>query len=343
MAGSVTSGDHKRQPILVSVIVPCRNERSAIGDCIQSVYAAAGSLKVQVIVVDGLSEDGTGEALAVLSRRYPDLVVLDNPARSTPAAMNIGLRAAQGEVIIRVDAHCIMGKDYILTIVKELMASTDAGCVGGRTVPSTDGGPIQRAIGATLQSFFGVGGSRFRVSSSRLMDVDTVAFGAYRHEILDAIGGFDERLLRNQDIDLNYRLRRAGYRVILDPSVEIYYRPRASLSRFWAQNFGNGYWNIGTWHLAPGSLSWRHFVPLAFVASIDILLLISAFLPMCRYVLGLVLGIYFLCDFWESLRLARKLHFPVLAGLVAFPTLHVSYGAGSIVGVAHLFIGKRFR
>lgn len=325
----------------VSVVVPCRNERNHIYQCVGSILSNGYPGKLEIIVVDGMSDDGTREALQELEALSAGLRVLDNPSRITPVAMNLGFQSAQGDVVLIVGAHCELGPRYISTTITQLVSHRDVGCVGGRTSPQGAGGATQSAMAAVLESRFGVGNSYFRIPSSKVKEVDTVAFGAYRREIFQKVGGFNERLVRNQDIEFNYRLRKAGYRILLDPSVEAYYRPRRSIKEFWKQNFGNGYWNIITWRLVPGSLSWRHFVPLLFVTWLFVFSVLGMFSPAARVLTYSALGSYGTLDALESMRIAvKERKASLLATFLVFPVLHVSYGLGSICGILSILFGK---
>jgi len=323
----------------VSVIIPCRNERNYISRCVESILKNGYSGPLDIIIIDGMSDDGTREVLQGIKAGNNGLKVLDNPLRITPIAVNLGLWAAQGDVVLIVGAHCELGPGYISTVVRQLLSHKDIGCVGGRTTPRVEGGAIKEAIAAVLGSRFGVGNSYFRILGSKVREVDTVAFGAYRREVFEKIGWFDERLVRNQDIEFNYRLRKAGYRILLDPSVEVYYNPRRSIKAFWRQNFCNGIWNIITWKLVPGSLSWRHFVPLVFVMALFLSGFGAIFWNWARLLFFLVCASYLFADVTESLCIAlgnRKLS--LLFSFFVFPMLHFSYGLGSLWGI---FFGSK--
>lgn len=318
----------------VSVVIPCRNERNYICRCVESILKNGYPGQLEIIIVDGMSEDGTREALRELEARNADLRIIDNALRITPVAMNLGLKAARGHIILRVDAHCELGPRYISTVVRQLLSHRHVGCVGGRTTTRQGGGVIERAIAAVLGSRFGVGNSYFRIPGSRVREVDTVAFGAYWRETLKELGEFNERLARNQDIELNYRLRKAGYSILLDPSVEVFYNPRRTIKAFWKQNFANGFWNIITWRLVPGSLSWRHFVPLFFVSWLIVFGTLGVFTSVARILFWTAIGAYGTLDVLESVRIAAKgRRTSLAASCLVFPILHLSYGVGSLCGV----------
>ena len=338
---TTTVGSCRARP-KVSVVISCRNERDHIGRCVQSVLASESPGDLEVIVVDGMSSDGTREILGAIQERCPAVRVVDNPKRTTPAAVNIGVREADGDVVVTLGAHCELSPGYIRAVTGLLLSRTEVGCAGGRTVPRATRGSFQKVLAAVLASPFGVGNSYFRVATSGRREVDTVAYGAYWKDVVDRAGGFDERLTRNQDIELNHRVRRLGYKILLDPSAVVYYEPRPSLRAFARQSFGNGFWNIVTWTVTPGSLSWRHFVPLAFVLSTIALGLTGTLLPPAHALLCVMLGVYGFLSLAESLRLACQAREPLLlvASLV-FPVLHVSYGSGSACGIGFVLLRRR--
>lgn len=325
--------DCERYPKL-SVVIPCRNERHHIGQCIRSVLENGYPGALEVIVVDGLSEDGTLEAVREAAGGTNNVIILNNPKRAAPSALNIGIRAASGELVALVGAHTRLEPGYLKRIVADLLSNQQVGCVGGQTVARSTGRFVQDLVAKVLSSPFGVGNSYFRLPGSVVREVDTVAYGVYRRSIFDQIGYFDESLVRNQDIELNSRLRRAGYRIILDPSVEVTYYPRASVRDFLRQSFANGLWNIKTWRRSSGSLSWRHFVPLGFTVVVGLSGVLSLLSPIARGVFFLTAGVYLVADVCEALRLSLLNRHPrYLLTLLVFPILHVGYGTGSLWGV----------
>lgn len=313
---------------LVSIVIPMRNEKNYIKRCIETFLKQSYPLqKMEIIVVDGQSTDGSREIVEKLGKKYP-VKLLDNPTGFTPTGMNIGLKAAQGEIGVVFSAHATAHKDFIKKSV-ETLQETDAAAVGGRLINRSEGEFAQLA-GKVLGHPFGVGNSKFRYSDKPGY-VDTVAYGAYRMDVLKETGLFDERLIRNQDIELNYRIRKFGYKLYFNPAIESYYAPRESYGRFTKQGYANGYWNIITAKLCAQSLSWRHFVPLAFVLA----LIISGVLSIAfttPWFIALVAGPYLLLDIIVSTKLAGSYgEFSQL--LVLFPSLHISYGLGSLVSL----------
>lgn len=247
----------------VSIIVPIRNEERFIAQCLRSVIDQDYPQdRMEVLVVDGRSEDRSREIVAEFSLRYPAIKLLDNPRLTAPTAMNLGIRKARGDVIVRVDGHCLLESDYISQCVKCLQR-TGADNVGGliRAVAESYVGQV---IGLAINSFFGSGGSKFHYSSKEQY-VDTVYLGAFRRGVFDRVGLFNERLIRNQDYELNYRIRAAGGKIVLSPAIKSHYYGRSSLIDLWHQYLQYGFWKLEMLLMHPRSLRLRQLVPPLFV------------------------------------------------------------------------------
>lgn len=325
----------------VSIVIPCRNEAEFIRRCIDSVYAGTYARdRYEVLVVDGLSDDGTREELRELQGEYPSLRVLDNPARTTPHALNIGIRASRGEIIVRLDAHASVERDYVEQCVRALLAS-GADNVGGnmRTVPLEDT-VVARAIATVLSHPMGVGGSTFRTNSTQPVWVDTVFGGCYPREVFEKVGLFNEGLRRGQDMEFNVRLRRAGGRILLVPQIVSYYYSRSSMPSFTRQNWNNGVWAILPFlHSDVPPVGPRHLVPMAFVSVVLALLLAAPFVPAAGWALAVVLGIYATVILAVAVIATLRRRLPpatVVVLPVAFANLHFVYGAGSVWGTLKL-------
>ncbi|GBC85881.1 Poly-beta-1,6-N-acetyl-D-glucosamine synthase [bacterium HR11] len=314
---------------LVTVVVPVWNEAAFIGPCLDSVVANDYPKdRLEVLVVDGGSTDGTRAVLEDYARRYPFIRLLDNPGRIPAAALNAGLRQARGDVIVRMDAHTVYAPDYIRKCV-ELLQTTEAANVGG-VQRAVGRGYVAGAIAVALTSPFGVGDARFRYAD-RLTWADTVYLGAWRRATLEALGGFDEAWAVNEDYELNYRLRRAGGRVLVSPDVRCWYHVRSSLGALARQYVRYGFWRARTAVVHPGSLRWRHLVPPALVLG----LVGSAGLGAAGSRWGLVVPIlYVVANVGASLgtALRRGLRYlPLLP--VVYAVLHLSWGAGFLAGL----------
>jgi glycosyltransferase involved in cell wall biosynthesis len=265
--------------------------------------------------------------------------LLDNEREIVPTALNIGLSEAKGDVIIRVDGHCEIAPDYVKRCV-ELLRRTEAECVGGAlaTVGETDSA---RAIALAQSSAFGVGGVAFRTGREKPTYVDTLAFGAYRREVFDRIGEFDEELVRNQDDEFNYRLVQSGGKILMDPTIRSVYYSRASLKGLWRQYFQYGYYKVRVIQKLGAIPSWRHLVPASFVLGVIVSLAASAVTGNPLWA-GLVLGSYAVANLgaslWTAVRHGVK-HLPLLG--LAFFINHVSYGTGFLVGLFRFGVVRR--
>jgi succinoglycan biosynthesis protein ExoA len=259
--GHLLTGDRPR----VSVIVPARNEEEHIGACVRSILRQQVDGGLEVIVADGRSPDRTADVA-----RAAGATVVRNPLATTPAGLNAALERSRGEVVVRFDAHAEMPPGYVAACVRALDEQPGPVCVGGwRRVEAQ--GPWGRATAAALASRFGVGNPRLWSSPCRAqqpLDVDTVALGCWSAGHLRAIGGWSERYLRNQDFELNYRLRNAGGRVVFDPTIWSVYRPRESFREIVRQ-----YWDYGRFKALlltekPGSLRPRQLAPVGLIAAL---------------------------------------------------------------------------
>ncbi len=326
----------------VSVIVPCRNERRYIADCLDSIRMNdyPGNF-VEVLVVDGMSDDSTRDVLRDYAQRWPGTRWLDNPTRSTPAALNIGIRHARGEIVMRMDAHCHYPRNYISTLVRWLDES-GADNVGGvcRTLPGSDS-PAARAIAIALSHPFGVGNSRFRIGTTTPRWVDTVPFGCYRRNVFERIGLFDEELVRNQDDEFNQRLLKNGGKILLVPDVAVDYYARDSVAKVARMYYQYGYFKPLVARKLGRIGTLRQVIPAAFVLALAASLLLGMWLVPGRFVFAGILGVYLVTLLTAIVASIPRngLQTSVLL-LVVFPALHLSYGWGSIRGMVRFFFRR---
>ena len=325
----------------VAVVIPCRNEAPFIRPMIASLLASSHPRdNLEVVFVDGMSTDGTRAILEEASREYPFIRVVDNPRLSTPVAMNLGIRATRAEIIVRLDAHSEYPRDYISSCVRLLLSSgPKVGGAGGRIVPLPNGGgPWARAVAFVTAHRFGVGNARFR-TSWRPGLVDTVPGGTFLRAVLLEVGLYDERLTRNQDNELTARLQKAGYAIAFDPSIHIYYRNQASLAGLARQAFLNSLWNIYTLTLHPYTWKWRRFVPMGFVVYLAALAAAGSLRAPGIALAALPLGLYAALLAVFSIEGGREGGgLPRVAA--TFLSYHLSYGVGSLVGVASVLTGR---
>ena len=330
----------------ISIVIPCRNEEKFIGKCLDSVIANDYPKdKLEVLVVDGMSEDGTGEIIERYAQQYPYIRLLNNPAKITPCALNIGIRNAQGEVIVRLDAHSTYEKDYILKCVRYLN-EYDADIVGGIWITKPRNNTfIAKAITLTLSHIFGVGNAHYRIGDAKEPRlVDTVPYGCYRKDVFEKIGLFDEELPRSEDIDFNLRLRKAGGKILLVPEIVIYYYARSTLKSFCKHNFENGF--LTTYFLKYGkkAFSWRHLVPFAFVSSLIGSAVLSVFSQIFLWLFLFIFGSYALANAYFSVKITAKEKNPryLFAMPLIFATLHIGYGLGSLWGLLKVIMSVQF-
>ncbi len=318
---------------MVSVIAPCRNEaafiENALNSILQSDYPAE---RMELLVVDGMSTDGTYDTIQKMANQDSRIKLIDNPKHTVPAAMNIGIKAACGKYIVRIDCHCKFAPDYVRKCI-ETIERTGADNVGGycATLPGADTN-VAGAIATATSSAFGVGNALFRLGGQE-REVDTVPFGTYRKEIFDKIGIYDERLVRNQDIELNWRIRKAGGRIVISPEIKVAYYNRTTYHGLWQQAFNNGLWNPYTIWLTGGGLSLRHFVPMFFVLGLIVLATASFFLSIAKWILLGYTALYLSVAVFFSLKHSRSKGTSAILVLWFYVVLHIAYGLGSIWSV----------
>ncbi len=319
----------KEKP-MVSAIMRCRNEARSIEKALMTVlkgdYPAD---RMELLVVDGMSTDGTREIVQKIAAEDSRIKLLDNPAKILPSATNIGIKAAQGEYIVALDAHLTYSRNYITKCI-ETIQRTRADNVGGywTTLPGADTS-VAKAIAAALSSKFGIGNSTFRLSGLE-QEVDTVPFGTYRKDLFDKIGLYDERLVRNQDIELNSRIRKAGGHIVISPEIKLNYYSRATYSGLKQQAFNNGLWGPYVVWLTGGGLYLRHFMPVFFVLGLITFTIGAFFWRPVKWVLLSYILLYVSTALVFSIKVAQHKKAHAILILWSYIVLHVSYGFGSL-------------
>jgi succinoglycan biosynthesis protein ExoA len=327
---------------LVSIIVPCYNEQATIRllldaileqtFCRQSGEEPDGQKRdLEVIIADGMSTDRTGEEVAVFQRAHPELAVrlVENPKRIIPAALNCALAAAQGRYIIRLDGHSVPAPDYVERCLENLEAGRGDNVGGVWEIRPQGDGLFRRAIALAAAHPFGVGDARYRYTSEAGY-VDTVPFGAFRRDVFDRFGCFDEELLTNEDYELNARLRQGGGQIWLDPRIRSTYFARPNLKALAQQYWRYGYWKWRMLRRYPKTLRWRQGLPPVFVFNLVLLLAFSPFWNMARLLLVIELMVYGLVLAAGAVPAALRQRDPrlVLAIPLAILTMHGCWGAG---------------
>ncbi len=324
--------------VKVSVIIPCLNEQRYIEQCLRSILAAEFPAdKMEVIVVDGNSTDSTVSIVQNLQDEFDNVKLLFNPDKIVPIAMNLGIDKALGDTIIRLDAHAKYPKNYITELVhwKNKLNAANVGALINTDCKSKN--PKSQAIVRVLSHKLGVGNGLFRVGVDEVLEVDTVPFGCFDKSVLREVGGYDPRLIRNQDIELNKRIKNKGGKVFLIPTVKCTYFARETWSELFNNNYKNGLWNLKTVYLTHnfGSLSLRHFIPLCFILSLVLPVILSFFYQPFLLVSLASLLLYFLLVGFVSFSMDRR-ETSVFHLFFTFIVLHISYGLGSLIGLFHV-------
>lgn len=321
---------------MLSVICPIYNEEKYIAKCIDSILAQDYPKDdLEVIFVDGMSSDRTREIVAEYSAKYPFIRLIDNPDRIVPPAMNIGIKASVGDIIVRLDAHAVFPQNYFSELVKNLH-KLDADNVGGvcRTLPINDT-PVCRSIAYVLSSSFGMGNSHFRIGADSIKEVDTVPFGCFKRELFDRVGYFDEELTRNQDDEFNGRIIKNGGKIFLLPDLVIDYYARDTVAKVYKMFYQYGLFKPLVNKKLGQPATIRQFFPLLFVLGLILgpltFLISSAFIWLYLGVLLVYLTLAAVFSSKESRSLKE-----VLIKIWVYFVVHFAYGWGYINGIIKL-------
>lgn len=321
----------------VSIVTPSYNEKDYLEDCLSSIINQSyPEDRYEIIVSDGMSTDSSRDLIIEFKQKFKNLILLDNQKINTPSGLNLGIKKSSGEVVIILGTHSKVGKDFISTNIKTL-DEEKASCVGG-TLKNLSKKNLGEVIAMAMSSPFGVGGAKFRYGKKKEW-VDSVAFGAYRREVFDKIGLFDEKLVYSEDEDLNWRIRDSGEKILLNPEIEVYYYPRENLIDLFKQYFRYGFSKINFIKKHPKGFRLRYIVPSLFVISLLLSLLFWIISIYFLYLFFIILGAYILCSLTFSfiaVRRKRFINFFLLPPI--FLTLHISYGIGFILGMFRSFL-----
>ena len=326
----------------VSVVIPCFNEERFIGKALEQLADQFEPNRYEIIIVDGMSEDNTRVVIDDFRKRHSDLRVrvVDNRARKIPTALNLGIAAAEGTIIARMDAHAVPSVGYIRRCV-EVLREGSAGVVGMPCLvrPGADT-LVARSIAVAVSHPFGIGDAKYRLGAGGPQQeaVDTVAFSCFRKSLGQELGGFNESLLTNEDYDFNYRVRQSGRKVILDRSGHCEYFARSTLTGLANQYRRYGGWKARMLRLHPRSIKLRHLVAPGFVLSLIALVLLSFFSSLARLALVAELALYFATALVFAAQISKAnrggLGMLLLLPLVFF-IIHFSWGASFLIGLIH--------
>jgi glycosyltransferase involved in cell wall biosynthesis len=330
---------------MVTIICPTYNEEKFIASCIDSLLTQDFPQEdLEILVVDGRSTDKTREIISEYASKYEFIRLLDNPNRTAPCALNIGIREAKGEVIMRIDAHSDYPQNYVSTLVRYLF-ELSADNVGGvwNTRPRRCR-PIAISIAIGSSHPFGVGNSMFRIGASRIIEVDTVPFGCYRRSVFERIGYFDEELTRNQDNEFNARLKNAGGKIYLIPEVVINYTARDTWRKMYNMYYQYALFSplVNKKLGKPDSI--KRFIPALFFCGLIIGVALSFISKLFLWLLLLIIGAYLLAGISIGLIKAKQWKKPALAFCmpITFFLMHFAYALGYIAGKCKMISGAPF-
>ncbi len=321
---------------LISVVIPCRNEVKSIEATVRAILDSE-DVQVEVLVVDGMSEDGTRDVLSRLETEDARVKMLDNPNKLTPFAFNIGCKAARGGYVQIAGSRNVMAKDYLYILKQHLDAHPEVACVGGdyQHVFDSDSG---RWIAMAMESKFGVGGGNYR-TMGRDSYVDTVGVPMYRTSVFQEVGYFDESLTRNQDDEFNYRVRQKGLKIQYVHAAKVTYLVRGSLKKAFQQYRQYGYFKVYVNRKHGAVTTMRQVVPAAFLTFLGLSLPLSLASENWARFTAWVLIVYALLGI--LLAGQRLLVMERVQVLAACFVLHLGYGLGYLQGIWDFIVTKQ--
>ena len=329
----------------ISVVLPVYKEEKFIENCILSILEQDYPQdKMEVIFVDGMSPDRTRDIINDYAQKYPYIRLIDNPEKTVPYAMNKGILASKGDVIVRLDGHCVYPHNYVSILVKYLH-ELGADNVGGvwRTLPANDT-PQCVSIALCSSHPFGVGGSEHKIGSREIKQTDTVPFGCFRRDVFDRIGLFDEELIRNQDDEFNARIIKNGGKIYIIPELEINYTSRDNMHKMRRMYYQYGLFKplVNKKLGAPATI--RQFFPALFVVGLVLGLILSFVHPFFLYAYLGVLALYLLIGLLIGVKSAIKHRKPALVWYMpyTFFNIHISYGIGYLYGIYKVLRHQKF-
>ena len=327
----------------VSIIIACRNEEKNIGKCLESIINNNYPIdKIEVLVVDGMSQDDTLAKVSPFHKQLKHLHIFKNQNKTTPYAVNIGLKNVKGDYFFWLSAHSTLAINYIKTAI-DTIQKYNSDSVGGVLIskPGVESNLIQYAISYSFNSPFGNGNALFR--NPKIKDIrpaDTVYGQCYAKNVISKYGFFNEKLTRNQDYEYNQRIIKNGGTILLNPKLVNYYSPPQTLTRFIRQAFVNGYWTIlSNKYMEFRSNSPRHYMPFFSVTAIILLAVVGLWIPLAWRLDIFIVSVYITLDLYFSfliVLLTRKILLTFVQPII-FIVLHLGYGVGSICGLTAYF------
>jgi len=321
---------------IVTILIPCRNEVNFIEKTIDDIFLSDyPEDKIEVIVADGGSNDGTLEKLAEIKKRYKNVIVINNEKKITPVAFNIGLANASGDYFMTLGARQIMDKNYIKECLAVLLNNDNIVCCGGisKTINVNEKG---KNIAKAMSSRFGVGLGNFR-ALSKPQYVDTVGAPLYKKWIFEKLGWFDEDLVRNQDDEFNYRVIKAGYKIFMTDKADVYYISRDNHLNLFKQYFQYGYWKVFVNKKHKNITTLRQIVPALFIVLIIVACLLAFVNTLFLFCAISLMLFYFLVMAIISAKMSNGIN-SMRQILLAFFCLHFGYGFGYLKGIYDFLI-----
>lgn len=324
--------------MIVSIICPTLNEEKYIADTLQSFLAQqTKSFTLEILIVDGRSTDKTREIVNAFSQQYPNIKLIDNPNKTTPYAFNEGLKHASGEFVAILGAHTKYNNNYIEACLNALLESNSAGCTGRVIVQS-----ISNKLGAKLSEWvtnsrFGVSGSSFRAMKQGY--VHSVNFPVFRKKILVALNGYNTKLIRNQDNDMNQRILDAGHKLYCTWATTAYYRPPGNVKQLLKYAYRNGFWNAISIYVHAASMRLHHLIPFLFTLSLMLIVIVGVIEKLSwgtTWLLKLfiaIVALHLFIGFVVAIKSMIK-HFDIRKLLMPFVfiSFHFMYGWGTVNG-----------
>ena len=315
-----------------SIVIPCLNEEDYIGRCLDSIAAQNyDSELIEIVIVDGNSTDRTHDIIKEYQDKNPNIKLYFNPEKKTPRSLNIGIKNSTGDVVVILGAHTRIHEDFV-KYNNHYLHEKNVKVTGG-TQENVGLTYVQSLIGQAMELPFGMASAQYRWSKKEQF-VDTVVYAAYKKELFDEIGYFEEKFTISEDAEINWRIRNAGYKIFYSPKIKTFYYPRSSIKRFIKQMFRYGILRVNVLKKHLNSIKIVHVIPPLFVLILLTLGIGAIFNPVILYLFLLLLGVYFLVNIGSIfLKLfPSKLKFlPVLPFLIF--SMHFAWGLGYIIGL----------
>ena len=305
----------------VSVVLPVLNEELHLANAVQSILSQDYAGTLEIILALGPSKDKTNEIAELLALADKRILLVNNPSGRTAAGLNLALNKSSNPVIVRVDAHAEIQRNYI-SLAIEVMKSSGAVNVGG--IMGAQGvSSFEKAVARAMRSSLGVGTSRFHTGGDSGY-VDTVYLGVFLRAAVIAVGGFDERFIRAQDWELNFRLRQAGGKIFFDPRLHVTYRPRSTVKALAKQYFEYGRWRRVVSRRHKGTINYRYLAPPFSLVAALVSIILSVTLNNLFIIPAAIYGIFLIL---ASLLIGKGIIERILLPIVLF-TMQMSWGLG---------------